>query len=66
MVVREYKINGMNCEHCVMAVKKQLSKLALENFDVEVGSAKIKFDDTKVTEQNIIVAISEAGYQVIE
>ena len=48
MTELSYKINGMSCGHCVMAVKKELSKLNLESVEVEIGSAKIKFDETKI------------------
>ena len=62
----ELKISGMNCNHCVMAVKKELSKLALENFDVQIGSAKLSFDESKVTESQIEEAVVEAGFKVLK
>ena len=61
-----YKINGMSCMHCVMAVKKELSKLKLDSADVEIGSAKIKFDETKVKVDSIEKAIAEAGYVIVK
>ncbi len=60
------QVNGMTCNHCVIAVKKELSKLQLESFDVEIGSVKVKFDDSKVSENDIQNAILEAGYQVVK
>ena len=59
-----YKINGMSCMHCVMAVKKELSKLQLDSADVQIGSANIKFDETKVNTGSIEKAIAEAGYSI--
>jgi copper chaperone len=64
MKVETVKIDGMSCYHCVMAVKKELSKLDLKLLDVEIGSAKIEYDELKVTEQNIKDAVEEAGYKV--
>ena len=61
-----YKINGMSCMHCVMAVKKELSKLDLDNMEVEIGSAKITFDETKIKPSAIENAIKEAGYEIVE
>ncbi len=61
------KIEGMSCGHCVMAVKKELSKL--ENVkvnDVQIGSADVEFDETKVNEKILADAIEEAGYKVVE
>jgi copper chaperone len=59
------KIDGMSCEHCVMAVKKNLSKLYLKKADVKIGSADVDFDESQIDEEDIIKAIEEAGYKVI-
>jgi copper chaperone CopZ len=66
MTTQEFKIEGMSCGHCVMAVKKELSKLNLESADVEIGSAKVNFDETKVNSSAIENAITEAGYKVVK
>ena len=60
------KIEGMSCHHCVMAVQKELSKL--ENVkvkDVQIGSAEVEFDETKVTDKVLADAIEEAGYKIV-
>lgn len=64
MTELSYQINGMSCMHCVMAVKKELSKLNLESFEVEIGSAKVKFDESKVEASAVEKAIIEAGYEI--
>jgi len=61
----EYKIEGMSCNHCVMAVQKSLAKLNLKNFEVKIGSAIIDFDENKVSDANITDSIEEAGYQIV-
>ena len=67
MTTKELKIEGMSCGHCVMAVKKELSKLQdVTVEDVQIGNAKVQYDETKVTEKNIEEAIQEAGYKVIK
>ena len=63
---KEYKIEGMSCSHCVMAVEKELNKLNIKNKKVEIGSAKIEFDPDKVSEEDIKNSIKESGYVVIE
>jgi copper chaperone len=63
---KEFKIEGMSCNHCVMAVKKSLSKINLIKFEVAIGSAKVEFDEKEIAEELIIRAIEEAGYQVIK
>ncbi len=64
-MTKEFKIEGMSCHHCVMAVKKELSKLNLESADVQIGSAKVTFDESKVSSAKVAEAITEAGYKVI-
>lgn len=66
MRTKEFKIEGMSCGHCVMAVNKELSKLDLAEKHVEIGSAKVSFDETKTGESQIITAIEEAGYKVVK
>jgi len=60
------KIDGMSCNHCVMAIQKNLSKIKLINFEVMIGSAKVEFDEKEIAKEVIIKAIEEAGYQVIK
>ncbi|MBI3123658.1 MAG: heavy-metal-associated domain-containing protein [Ignavibacteriales bacterium] len=64
MIEKSIKINGMNCNHCVMSVKKELSKLTLESAEVTIGSAKVVYDETKANETQIEAAIVEAGFEV--
>lgn len=61
----QLKIQGMSCQHCVMAVKKELSKLNITVKDVQIGSAEVEYDETKVTRNDIDKAIAEAGYKVV-
>jgi copper chaperone len=63
---KEFKIEGMSCGHCVMAVEKELNKLEIKSKNVEIGSAKIEFDPDKVSEDDIKNSITEAGFIVIE
>ncbi len=60
------KIDGMSCQHCVMAVKKEIQKLDVKNFDVKIGEASVEYDESKVSEENIKKAIEEAGYIVVK
>ncbi|OGU65025.1 MAG: hypothetical protein A2W30_00695 [Ignavibacteria bacterium RBG_16_36_9] len=60
------KIDGMSCNHCVMAVEKNLSQIKLIKFKVTIGSAKVEFDEKEISEEVIIKAIEEAGYQVVK
>ncbi len=60
------KIEGMSCGHCVMRVKKAVSALpGVADSEVEVGSAKVRFDETKLKREQIERAVKDAGYQVV-
>lgn len=65
MKTKEFKIEGMSCQHCVMAVEKELAKLTLEEKKVEIGSARIVYDENKVEENQIVEVINESGYKVV-
>jgi len=59
------KIGGMSCQHCVMRVKKALDGTAgIAEANVTVGSASVKFDESKVKMEDIYSAIEKAGYKV--
>ena len=56
----------MSCQHCVMAVKKEILKLNVQNLEVKIGEAVVEFDEMKLTENDISKAITNAGYSVIK
>jgi len=58
------KIEGMNCGHCVMAVKKELERLNIYVRNVSIGSAEIDYDESKIERKTIEEAVLEAGYKV--
>ena len=60
-----FKIEGMSCQHCVMAVRKEIQKLDVQNLNVKIGEAIVEFDESKVNVGSIKSAIKEAGYIVI-
>jgi len=63
----ELKVEGMSCGHCVMSLKKELSKIEGANvLDVQVGSAKIEYDEQKVDSALITAAVDEAGFILAE
>ena len=66
MKSHELTIEGMSCQHCVMHVKKELGKIAgLIIEDVQVGKARVQYDDTKVSPKHLEDAVHEAGYRLI-
>ena len=65
MAEMNVKIEGMSCQHCVMAVKKAIGGLkGVENADVAIGSAAVKYDESKVKKEEIEAAVEKAGFKV--
>ncbi len=59
-------IQGMSCQHCVMRVKKAIDGLGgIRNSNVQVGSAQVSYDESKVAKKDIEDAIAKAGYKVV-
>ena len=65
MKSHELTIQGMTCGHCVMHVKQALDAVdGLEVEDVQIGRARVWFDDEKVTKV-LSEKVEEAGYKVV-
>jgi copper chaperone len=62
----ELKINGMTCHHCAMAVRKELARVpGVEVNDVQIGLARVSYDEAKVSDARLRSAVEEAGYTVV-
>jgi copper chaperone len=60
-----FKISGMSCGHCVMAVKKALAGVpGISEAKVEIGSAVISAEGALNVEA-VKAAIEDAGYDVV-
>lgn len=64
MEVRTLKITGMSCQHCVMAVKEQLTSVATVK-EVSIGKAVVEIDPSTVSNEMLTKAIANAGYDVV-
>jgi copper chaperone CopZ len=57
------KVSGMSCNACVRHVTRALSGIdGLQIKGVDVGSARIAYDDSVVRDQTVIDAVRSAGY----
>ncbi|WP_337864472.1 cation transporter [Ignavibacterium sp.] len=65
-MIEKIKVEGMSCQHCVMAVKKELNKLKANDYKVEIGLVEIDSVKNNLTKEQIKKAIEKAGYKVIE
>ena len=61
------RIGGMSCVHCERAVHGALSAIPGVELDhVQIGSATLRFDPTKATVDQLIAAVNDVGYEVLE
>ena len=61
------KIQGMNCQHCVMSVNKALNSIpGLTNVRVNLVTGEATFENTRnVSQDKICQAVEDAGYKVV-
>ena len=67
MEQKTLKVEGMTCDHCVMAVKKAVSGLsgvAKVQVDLDSESVSFELDASVISLKDIEAAIAEAGYSV--
>ena len=58
-----FSITGMTCGGCVAAVRNVLGRQAgVTDVKVDVGSATLTYDETKVEVAAIVAAIERAGF----
>lgn len=60
------RISGMSCQHCVHAVKSALESLdgvKKAKVSLDEGKAEVKYDPKRVSTEQMIQAVSEAGYE---
>ena len=65
MVKKEFKIEGMSCQHCVKSIEIELSEIGIKSYDVKIGSASVDYDENEISESEIVNAIHEAGFKVV-
>jgi copper chaperone len=62
MTKEKITIDGMSCNHCVMAVKRELTEAQIEVKDAGIGFAHIEYDEAVITRDAIKHAVEEAGF----
>ena len=61
------KIEGMSCQHCVMRVRKAVDELpGVSHSEVNIGTARVEYDESKVKGTDLEQAIEKAGYKVVK
>lgn len=56
-------ISGMSCDHCVARVRKAIGALpGVSDAEVRIGSAKVAYDPSVVSPDDVAGAVTRAGY----
>ncbi len=60
------KVEGMSCNHCVMAVKRALTGLdGVGTVEVDLESGKVTVVGEALADEALKEAIDDAGYEVV-
>ncbi len=62
-----FRVPDMSCGHCKAAVEGELNKLSgveNSNADLENGTVVVRYDESRVSTEQLKDAIEEAGYTV--
>ena len=68
MTTSEINVEGMSCQHCVMAVTKAVKGLAgVDDVQVSLENKKVtvKYDESQSALDKISAAIEDQGYDVV-
>jgi len=63
------EVNGMTCGHCTMSVEKALKEsegVLSASVDLSSKKARISFDEGKISVDQLLTAVQEAGYEAKE
>jgi copper chaperone len=66
--MKNIKIKGMNCQHCVTAVTKALAALdGVKDVKVDLKSGVATYEQVKeIAPEVVAAAVKKAGYEVVE
>ncbi len=67
MAITTVQVQGMTCEHCVAAVRGELSKLdGVSDVAIDLESGAVTIDSSgPLTDSDLRAAVDEAGYELI-
>jgi copper chaperone CopZ len=65
-IMKEIKVRGMTCNHCVMRVTKALNEIGgMRDVNVDLESGIVSFtEEEDIDIKTIIAKIEEVGYEV--
>lgn len=66
MAEKTFKVPDVSCEHCITAIKGELSKIeGVDAIDVDISSKLVTVvHNGQVTDEQLVAGLDEAGYEV--
>ncbi len=64
-----YQVKGMTCESCNLHVENEVAKLPGYidvKADYKTGTVKVKYDNSKSSEKEVVDAVNSTGYKIID
>ena len=65
MIAETINISGMTCNHCIRSVDEAIKTLPVDKYEVKLGSLYIEYNSEKIERNEILDAIAESGFNVI-
>jgi copper chaperone len=61
-----YRVDGMTCDHCVVAVTSEVGDVAgVQAVDVDLDAKLVRVSGAAIDETAVVAAIDEAGYDAV-
>ncbi|HMQ78750.1 MAG: heavy-metal-associated domain-containing protein [Ignavibacteria bacterium] len=65
MITETINIAGMTCDHCIKSIDEVIKKLPVDKYEVKLGSLYVEYNSEKIERKEILDAITESGFDVI-
>ncbi len=64
---RTYIVEGMTCDHCVNAVRTEISAVSgVTSVDVDLETKLVQVSGEQIDDAAVFAAVEEAGYEAVE
>ncbi len=64
---RTYIVEGMTCDHCVNAVRTEVSAVSgVTSVDVDLETKLVQVAGEQIDDAAVFAAVEEAGYEAVE
>lgn len=67
MEQRTYIVEGMTCDHCVNAVRTEVSGISgIDDVQVDLDTKLVRVSGSDIDDAAVFAAVEEAGYEAVE